>query len=620
MMAASAPPSDSQLLMPASSVSSRHGGRQQLGRQHDLPAGYDESVVDPDELSFSSPVSKSDTSGDLSLLTPTEAIEATYDRRHSRRLSSSLSTSAPEKSSMPPASAPSPSALSIRSAPSYRALPIESAPPRPQPPPRRATVGAGASVKALEAATSAELVSVKGSLSANSSDRARSASSSQASTPPSTSTDPTALTRLPPTQSLPREASHPAAGPTTATSVRSLQSELEALAFDYEDSRSMAGWTEDDARSDFFDAQSAFSHVTNSLPPDYDPAPPVPAIPAHFLTSQTPSATIPSPATLQQHVYASPPSGPPTQPPRRPSRPDDGGGLHGFQPRQTGTRTVVNVSPALTATAHPQYSALPAHFAGQPSLHAVSAAPQAYPAATLAQSARIQPHSYILGPNGQPIPVYASFPVSAAPQVVQQPARAPLPIHAQPLQYSHSLPYYQASSVPTVHPHSRVTVAHPAHPAGFAYGSTPPAAVASAGRLARHTSASSLPLYSTHVVAPGPPSVPGAALRTKNSSSALDQAVASAPTTRPPSAWSDASSQHSVDGGGSMSGRKSTLGKLRANLKSPHVRFMSPDPTQLSRKDSKSSSSVASGTGGGEDGDDLDKKRRALASSLGMLV
>ncbi|BGP03347.1 hypothetical protein NBRC10513v2_007080 [Rhodotorula toruloides] len=621
MMAASAPAPNPQLLTPTSSISSRHGGRQQLERRHELPAGYEESVVDPDEASFSSPVSKSDTSGDLSLLSPREAIEATYDRRHSRRLSASLSTSAPEKSHMPPASAPSPSALSIRSAPSYRAFPTETTPSPPQPPPRRATVGASAYSKALEAAKSVD----SAHLSANVAEYARSASSSQSSTPRSTSTDPTAPPKQPTAQSAPGDVSRPAAGTATAPSVRSLQSELEALAVDYEDARSVAGWTDDDARSDFFDAQSAFSHVTSSLPPGYeDAAPPVPAIPAHFLASRTPSATIPSPATLQQHVYASPPSGPPTQPPRRPVRPDDGDGLHGFQPRQTGTRTVVNVSPASAATTQPQYAALPAQYAGQPALHAVSSAPQAYSSATLAHPAQLQPHSYILGPNGQPIPVYASFPVSAAPQVVQQPTRAPLPIHAQPLQYSHSLPYYQqqAPSVPTMQPHSRVTVAHPAHPAPFSYGSTPPAAVAaSAHGLARHTSASSLPLYSTHVVAYGPPPVPavpqGAAIRTKSSSSALDQAAAAAaPTTRPPSAWSDASSQHSVDTG-SMSGRKSTLGRLRANLKSPHVRFMSPDPTQLSRKDSKSSGSTVSGAG---NEDEMDKRRRALASSLGMLV
>lgn len=625
MMAASAsaPASNSQLLTPASSISSRHGGRQQLGRRHELPAGYEESVVDPDEASFSSPVSRSDTSGDLSLLSPREAIEATYDRRHSRRLSASPSTSAPEKSHMPPASAPSPSALSIRSAPSYRALPTESNPPRPQPPPRRATVGASAYSKALEATKSVD----SAHFSAIAAEHARSASSSQSSTPRSTSTDPTTPANLPTAPTAPSDLSRPAADTATAPSVRSLQSELEALAVDYEDARSVPGWTDDDARSDFFDAQSAFSHVTSSLPPGYeDAAPPVPTIPAHFLASQTPSATIPSPATLQQQVYTSPPSGPPTQPPRRPARPDDSDGLHGFQPRQTGTRTVVNTSLASTATAQPQYAALPAQYAGQPALHAVSAAPQAYSAATLAHPAQLQPHSYILGPNGQPIPVYASFPVSAAPQVVQQPARAPLPIHAQPLQYSHALPYYQQQvpSVPAMQPHSRVTVTHPAHPAPLSYGSTPPAVVAaSAHGLARHTSASSLPLYSTHVVAHGPPPLPtvpqGAVVRNKSSSSALDQAAAAAaaPTTRPPSAWSDASSQHSGDTG-SMSGRKSTLGRLRANLKSPHVRFMSPDPTQLSRKDSKSSGSTVSVTGNDED--EMDKRRRALASSLGMLV
>ncbi|BGP35301.1 hypothetical protein JCM10296v2_007136 [Rhodotorula toruloides] len=611
MRAASAPAPNPQLLTPASSNSSRHGAR-----RHELPTGFEESVVDPDEASFNSPVSKSDTSGDLSLLSPREAIEVTYDRRHSRRLSASLSTSAPEKSHMPPASAPSPSALSIRPAPSYRAFSTESTPPRPQPPPRRATVGVSAYSKTLEAAKSVD----SAHLSANAAEHARSASSSQSSTPRSTSTDPTAPPMLPTAQSAQSDGSRPAAAPASAPSVRSLQSELEALAVDYEDTRSVAGWTDDDARSDFFDAQSAFSHVTSSLPPGYEDAaaPPVPAIPAHFLASQTPSATIPSPTTLQQHVYASPLSGPPTQPPRRPARPNDSDGLHGFQPRQTGTRTVVNVSPASTATVQPQYAALPAQYAGQSTLHSVSAAPQAYSSATLAHPAQLQPHSYILGPNGRPIPVYASFPVSAAPQVVQQPTRAPLPIHAQPLQYSHSLPYdqQQVPSVPAMQPHSRVTVAHPAHPAFFYYGSSPPAAVAaSAHGLTRHTSASSLPLYSTHVVAHGPPPVPavpqGATIRSKASSSALGQAAAAAaPTTRPPTAWSDASSQHSVDTG-STAGRKSTLGRLRANLKSPHVRFMSPDPTQLSRKDSTVS-------GAGED--DMHKRRRALASSLGMLV
>ncbi|GEM11494.1 hypothetical protein Rt10032_c15g5511 [Rhodotorula toruloides] len=622
MMAASAPSPNPQLLTPSSSISSRRGGRQ-------IPAGYDESVVDPDEASFSSPVSKSDTSGDLSLLSPREAIEATYDRRHSRRLSASLSTSGPDKFSAPPASAPSPSALSIRSAPSC-AFPTDSTPPRPQPPPRRATVGASASSKALEAARSAEAARSG----ANLSDRARSAASSQSSTPRPPSTDPTASAKPPPAPSAPSDVSQPAAGSTSAASVLSLQSELEALAVDYEGTRSMAGWTDDDARSDFFDVQSSFSHVTSSLPPGYDDtAPPVPAIPAHFLASQTPSATIPPPAVLQQHVYASPPSGPPTQPPRRPARPDDERGLHGFQPRQRGTRTVVNVSPTSMAPAHPQYSALPAQYASRPALHAVSAAQQVYSSATLAHAAQVQPHSYILGPNGQPIPVYASFPVNAAPQVVQQPARAPLPIHAQPLQYSHSLPYYsQAPSVSAMQPHSRVTIAHPAHPAPFSYGSTPPAAVASANGLARHASALSLPLYSTHVVAHGPPSLsavpPGVAVRSKSSSSALDQAAvaaaaaaAAASTTRPSSAsaWSDASSQHSGDTGSGL-GRKSTLGRLRANLRSPHVRFMSPDPTQLNKRDSKSSGSTVSGTGGGGEGDELDRKRRALASSLGMLV
>lgn len=98
---------------------------------------------------------------------------------------------------------------------------------------------------------------------------------------------------------------------------------------------------EDDARSDFYDAESVVSHVTRATLPEYEDAlamsalpPPVPAIPSRFLTPlQTGAAAAAVNNTLQGAISVTTTDPPPLF--RTEVREEHEQDFHGFRPRQT---------------------------------------------------------------------------------------------------------------------------------------------------------------------------------------------------------------------------------------------------------------------------------------------
>ncbi|GAA5866509.1 hypothetical protein JCM8547_000648 [Rhodosporidiobolus lusitaniae] len=414
----------------------------------------------------------------------------------------------------------------------------------------------------------------------------------------------------------------------------------------------------DDAASDFQDAQSVFSHVTYATLPPYEaaagtPPPPVPALPSQFAAEAAANSRLNTSYASQfhQHQPSEPtlPSAAPSAPPRpslaRASASEDD--FHGFRPRlgaapaapvaTNGPRTVVNApspyaaSPSTPTAFHPYALASPASSAPPPAqtyrqVIQQQQPPHAYVAPAQA-TAHLQPHSYILGPNGQPIPVYAApsaFPVhSSAPPsaVVAAGSRQPLAVHAQPLQYDHSLPYYSARQVPA--PVSNGNT-------GAVYQSQPPPSAPSHPVIHPSTSSASLP-QSFHS-APSAPPAPSITFSSSNGSTVSGGST----IRRPSSADSTASGNTTFSTATTSTALKNRMASLRSKMvRSPHVRFKSPDP------EGNKARAVGGGGGGGkskmgsvfedddEEGGDLAnmnieqrmaKQKKAMQMSMGMLM
>ncbi|GAA5956774.1 hypothetical protein JCM21900_002179 [Sporobolomyces salmonicolor] len=164
--------------------------------------------------------------------------------------------------------------------------------------------------------------------------------------------------------------------------------------------------TEDDAASDFHDDQSTFSHVTYAtLPPYEDARSSPPPFPISYGT-HTHSDSCPQHQLQQTHLRT-----------QASSRPMDSISSRSSAHSRRRPRTTSSTASALDPAIIP----LPRPFC--------------------------RPQSYFIGPNGQPVPVYASaFPVAASPAYYPQPPplqavpRAPLAIHSQPLEFNHTLP------------------------------------------------------------------------------------------------------------------------------------------------------------------------------------
>ena len=316
---------------------------------------------------------------------------------------------------------------------------------------------------------------------------------------------------------------------------------------------------DDDARSDFFDAQSTISHVTNSPLPSYsDPydRPAVPSIPEEYLR---PVASAP-PASLVGDS-----SGPPSPSPSHEPVDD----FHGFRPRHAPPPQHYSSHPP----SHPTHSAVPAHSSASQAPLAAHGPPPSAPiyVQPVAALGGAQPHSYILGVDGRPIPVYSA---PAGPHFRAGPPapRSALPIHSQPLQFDHSLPYAHRPPQPARGPVVTTAGVHPTLTAN----------------------ASPLQPYSPHASPLAPSAVPTLSPQSSTASFA-PFTVGLVP--RPPSPSSSTTTTHRAP---SISGR-SRMASLRAAVKSPHVRFMSPSPEARSRASepppTSSSTSAASRSG-----------------------
>ncbi|GAA5877838.1 hypothetical protein JCM3774_000192 [Rhodotorula dairenensis] len=540
----------------------------------------------------------------------------------------SSSMSAPEPSlarvtrpAMMPRIESSTSAVSVQSAP----LVGVEGPSRPVPPPRRATVESSIS----KAGLGAEGPSLYGAgLPAATAAVSKEDHHRVTDPVPGLVDDPSA-TEPAPTRNSDDWTSAPRAGPThsgkshTHPLLDLTPEEEEEVAADESDGN--PDW--DDARSDFYGAESVISHVTRATLPGYEdalaassqlpdpssslsspPPPPVPTIPTRFLgpVSSLPSAPVP------QAVE----NAPRLAPLRTAVEEADAQGLHGFRPRQTHPNFVPASAPWVQPT-HLQHHSTAVPFSN------------------------LQPHAYVLSPSGQPIPVYSSaafsptatglgpasppLPFAAASIPAPAQAQAPatrtntLPIHAQPLRFEHSVPYSAPYTNSTIEVH-------------YANGNI---------------------------------SGPAPALTSRPSAGSLSQLYHADPVPRPQSSWSDTSSgaddARSIAAASTLSTRTRTrMASLRAKV--PHVRFMSPDPTVLrsgrggSGSGSRSagatrqapktgvrrSASVIAATAGaprsssaqqppppppvipeqteGESEAERDKRHRAIQMSLGMLI
>ncbi|GAA5895637.1 hypothetical protein JCM5296_003767 [Sporobolomyces johnsonii] len=323
----------------------------------------------------------------------------------------------------------------------------------------------------------------------------------------------------------------------------------------------LASNADDDAVSDFHDDQSTFSHVTYAtLPPYEDERSSPPPVPTSYGT-HTHSAPSPQHQHHQTHLRTQAPSRTMNSMSSRPSMHQPAPALaeddefHGFRPRLGERPAAMPVLPAQwapqpTTSAYQSFSFAPAPSTAAPAYRPHQ--PEMFVASTTTTS-HIQPHSYFIGPNGQPIPVYASpFPASVSPANYSQPSpqqvvpRAPLAIHSQPLQFSHTLPYSPSTLRTTAYPTAQF-------PPG------PPATV---------------PSYSSYN--PSSASLP---LTTHSAPSMMSVAAPSFSYPRPPSAASsDSGNSVNSTSTSTSAALRSRVLSLRARIKTPHVRFKSPEP------------------------------------------
>ncbi|GAA5979356.1 hypothetical protein JCM11641_005011 [Rhodosporidiobolus odoratus] len=607
-MAAAAQPSRPHASAPNGGPPSQAGRRPsppQRDQQVEAASSYfdeSDSVIDPSEPAHS-PTSPGtslydDANSEFGKLSIRDAVDASYDWRLSRSLSSLHPSSWSESSPSP--GVLSTSATSIRSAPtrsssiSKKAVltrespahpPLSTRRAQPQPPPaRRATLGAGMTMTPVESASRLQPSLYGGGL------------------------PPGVLDRM--NQS---GASAPAPSHIGVSPVQ----EEDSLVGSGDEAGPLRDF--DDAASDFHDAQSSFSHVTYATLPPYEASsyspPPVPALPPQFAHSAAPPADSPGHHPAQSAAAYTP---------RRPSLPlqgvpaESGEDFHGFRPRvpsapavgAPASRVVVN-APSPYASAQPTYGS-PAYRPGQP-----QGQPQPQHQAYAAPTNASVPLHYILGPNGQPIPVYAApSPFSSGPALSAPVSRAPLPIHSQPLEFNHTVPYYATRQpLQQTQAVSSSSTAGPAYPSGILQHSGSNPNLLSLSGTYQHSAPSS------------------ASLTPSNSSGAPTTSHHPSLVRRPSSASSNASTR---SGGTAFSTATHTtvlrrgMASLRSKVKSstqasqkpsPHVRFQSPDPTQAK---ARAMESVFE-----DDDEDVAnlspeararKQRDAMKMSLGMLM
>ncbi|GAA6021482.1 hypothetical protein JCM10207_005773 [Rhodosporidiobolus poonsookiae] len=570
---------------------------------------YEDSVYDPDEPAHSPVSPQSGFSGDIASefgsLSINDAVDV-YDRRNSRFMTTSALGSFNASPLATRDRGASLSSTSTRSLPtrvsraSESAQPAAMAPPAPQ---RRATIGTGMSMTPLESASALAPSLYGGVLPVGISDRLGNGSGSAGS---SVRDSPVPMPPQPHHQGME----------------------------DDELVTSDAGHDWDDGASDYYDSQSAFSHVTYATLPPYEldsAPPPVPALPAQYAAE---AAAAPRPRSSAQPSSISSGTesvatiqGPPQPLDHVPAPPGSPvGEFHGFRPRAAPqpppTRTVVN-APSPYAISRPNFQSftMPQQQLQPQGYHAITTPSQGQPHAYVASAPATtgagapQPLSYILGPNGQPIPVYAAGAFSA-------PAAA-RPAPSQPMPYSHAIPSSRPSVMVSSAPHAPPYSTHQSYTSSSAPVPSYPVSSSPGGILAHSTSSASL---SPH---------PYASPSSSHSSFSL-------PPTRPASAGSNESARTTFSTAtGSM---RTRMASLRAKVKSPHVRFKSPEPEEARRRASRVPGSGTGGLGtsrrkngdaGGEmrsvfeddeDGENLspearvEKQRQAMAMSFSMLT
>lgn len=504
----------------------RHGFEQDSASS----SAYDDSSNGPDEAGRS-PVSPVSSLGqDLRRLSINQHLSSSWDERRRASLSTAGSANAIEASahglpSPPPLQySTSPSSISLRSAPALsrrrKGDGSLNLPQRPEPPPRRATVGASSTMPPFESASALVPSLYGGGVPPGVADRLGVRSASTGTSPSeslavSRTTSSSSSSRSPTARSIEAGSSFPAAEEGSGGGA-------------FEDDG-------DDGRSDFFDAQSTISHVTNSPLPSYaDPyeRPAVPSIPEQYMRPAPSAPPASTPGDEHRSLLPSP---------ETPS--DD---FHGFRPR----RAVSTASPQTRQVIEPFAPA-----ASLPSLQPPLLARGPVYAQPVASLNGAQPHSYIMGADGQAIPVYSA---PAGPYLRADPPapRSTLPIHSQPLQFDHSLPYAQQSQ--TQAPRGPVITTAGVHPT-LAAGVSP------------------LQPFSPHASPIAPSILP--ALTSQPSTASFAPFVGVVP--RPSSPSASSTTTHTARAP-SISAR-SRMASLRAAVRSPHVRFMSPTPEARSR-------------------------------------
>ncbi|GAA6055264.1 hypothetical protein JCM3770_001515 [Rhodotorula araucariae] len=599
-----------------SSVGSSRGHRAQPATWMDSASssGYGESTFERDEPQISPVTPTTDLEADLTRLSLSHGTPTPYEERRRSSLPSAQAVSTPGTSlgDLPSlVCTGTPSAISLRSAPptqQRRPHDVLNAPVRPQPPSRRATLAAGMSMSTLEMAGSLAPSLYGGRLPAGLADRLglntepSGSAAAQARAAPMSKALPTLS--MPSAQPSADSPLSPSAESHTATST--------------ETNPSGRNDTNDDTSSDFFDAQSTTSHVTNSPLPgyseQYQSRPPVPPLPARYLQPYVPvKPSAPSgPSSLQASAVT-------------PSSPDDE--FHGFRPRHAISVVPGSANPWGTIVAS-SLAGIPAHAAAPPTVRLQPPAPGGTPvyAPSALAAGGLQPHSYILGADGRAIPIYASVPAPSAPTVhvrvgPASAARSALPIHSQPLEFDHSLPYAQQASSAM-----RPAVAHIVTQASFL---PPPAG------------SSHLQPYSPHASPLAPSAFPVLAPRPSTNNLSLMSRVTSTST----SLGETQTQAPAVGRAASISSTKSRMASLRAAVRGPHVRFLSPSPEARSRASEPVRGRRRSVFGGGEggggaraldgrdgqagkaergDGNESEEecrmRHRAMQQSLGMLL
>ncbi|GAA5985098.1 hypothetical protein JCM5350_000841 [Sporobolomyces pararoseus] len=417
-----------------------------------------------------------------------------------------------------------------------------------------------------------------------------------------------------------------------------------------------------DSASDYHDVQSTISHVTNATLPPYEYErrfsqisaslpPPVPSIPPAFRSrdqaqysssSICSHGSISSGATLinsvDQHY--------------RNTGSNEGDEFHGFRPRLgTGYSQPQGFTSSTPYPITESAQWVPSRQ-DQGRVQAQSDQIRLFAPDPALSTAQIQPHSYILGADGRPIPVYTSLPSSAPLPLPQQqtysttiptrqpsssssyshsaplPAanRQPLPIHSQPLQFDHSLHINPSRQPATLQrPTLSIPSSHPSIPSvsPSSFGST----------LSSH--AYHLPPPSTFTQ-PQPRVQIRSTSTTPSSTSHSSEHSSIAATTSSPTSSSSSSSEIQLPPSSSSimmpfmkrnHNRLVSSGmSLRRMVRSPHVRFKSPEPSiaETSSHTSKDNKTSKLGGGGGRgegDGSSKDERnQKAMQQSLGMLM